>query len=74
MTITRRNFLKTTGAAGAGLTVLTQTGVVFGTNTRRPVRVRPILLNSHGDGCTIATEHRLPGVAELIFPGCAVHG
>ncbi|MCP4726469.1 MAG: N(4)-(beta-N-acetylglucosaminyl)-L-asparaginase, partial [bacterium] len=44
---TRRGFIKT-GAAGVGLTILSNTGVVFGENTKRPFRQRPILINSHG--------------------------
>ncbi len=46
--ITRRTFLKASGTAGAGLTVLTGTGAVYGNHTKRAVRVRPILMNSHG--------------------------
>ena len=46
--INRRMFLKTTGAAGIGLTILSGTGAAFGQNTKKsPVR-RPIILNSHG--------------------------
>ncbi len=46
--ITRRNFIKKTGAAGVGLTVLSSTGAVFGANTKRPHLQRPIIINSHG--------------------------
>lgn len=44
---TRRGFIKT-GAAGVGLTILSNSGVVFGKDTKRPVRQRPIIINSHG--------------------------
>ena len=44
---TRRGFIKT-GAAGVGLTILSNTGVVFGKGSKRPVRQRPIIINSHG--------------------------
>ncbi|MCH8285315.1 isoaspartyl peptidase/L-asparaginase [candidate division KSB1 bacterium] len=46
--ITRRNFLKTSGAAGIGLTVLTGSGAAIGKNTKRKIRIRPIIMNSHG--------------------------
>jgi len=46
--INRRTFLKTTGIAGIGLTVLSGTGAVYGQDTKKTVTRRPLILNSHG--------------------------
>jgi N4-(beta-N-acetylglucosaminyl)-L-asparaginase len=46
--INRRTFLKTTGIAGIGLTVLSGTGAVYGQKTKQLSVRRPIILNSHG--------------------------
>jgi len=48
--ITRRKFLKTSGATGIGLSIFTNLSVSFGKNTKHAVRQCPIILNSHGSG------------------------
>jgi len=46
--ITRRKFLKASGAAGIGLSVFSDLGAAYGKNTKRSAQRRPIILNSHG--------------------------
>jgi len=49
MSVTRRNFLKASGAAaGAGISIFSNVGAAYGQNTKRQIKRRPIILNSHG--------------------------
>ncbi|KPK96433.1 hypothetical protein AMJ80_00175, partial [bacterium SM23_31] len=63
--ITRRNFLKTSGAVGAGLTILTGTGAVYGKNTKRQVIRRPVILNSRSGSSELGTSGNADGWAIL---------
>jgi len=71
-TITRRNFLKTSGAAGIGLTILSGTGAVYGKNTKRQVIRRPVILNSRSGSNELGTSGNADGWAILGDGGAAM--